>query len=345
MIKKIFRRLYVKWCVYRGKAIDIWSKSAYPAGVLSNLHSNGFRFDGMDCGSMEGFLQSLKYKDVDKQRQICSMKGKNAKNMSVSDWQTDQIVWWKGKAIDRQSEEFLKLVDSAYQAMFEQNKNFRSALLSTRGITLYHTRGECNSFKTILTEQEFCSILTNMRKKYEINIEISQKLYKSLSESKFSGHNYRIDEYGENMRIIEESIDGWWKQRYLLDDENRCAYEIMNEGLRFVNFLSDDINWESLQILPKDVIRRAERLSALYPSFVRKFSNGVAQVSWQLNPDGRYYMDDDGFGMTDDEEITIYGFIDRQMNVVVKFKYINDDWEQLKQMRAEAEDIVKRQTQ
>ncbi len=163
----MLRKLLVRWKIFRGKAIDIWSKNAYPADVLSNLRSNGFRFDGMICGSMEGFLQSLKYKDMDKQRQICSMKGKNAKNMSASDWQTDQIVWWRGKAVDRQSKEFLELVSRAYQAMFEQNKSFRSALMSTRGMTLYHTRGEHNSFKTILTEKEFCSILTNMRDQYD----------------------------------------------------------------------------------------------------------------------------------------------------------------------------------
>ncbi len=161
------RKLYVRWLVWRGKAVDIWSKNPYPADVLSNLHSNEFRFDGMVCGSMEGFLQSLKYKDPDKQRLVCSMKGKNAKNISTSDWQTNQIVWWSGRAIDRQSEEFLKLVGSAYQAMFEQNESFRSALMSTRGMTLYHTRGEHNPFKTILTEQEFCTILTNMREQYD----------------------------------------------------------------------------------------------------------------------------------------------------------------------------------
>ena len=46
--------------VRRGKAIDIWSHSDYPAQVLSNLCSNPFTFDGVLCGSMEGFLQSLK---------------------------------------------------------------------------------------------------------------------------------------------------------------------------------------------------------------------------------------------------------------------------------------------
>lgn len=62
------RNLYIRWKVWRGKALDIWSKSPYPANVLSNLCSNGFRFDGVLCGSMEGFLQSLKYQDTGKQR-------------------------------------------------------------------------------------------------------------------------------------------------------------------------------------------------------------------------------------------------------------------------------------
>ena len=82
--------------------LDIRSNGLYPSNVLSNMCSNGFRLDGIVCGSMEGFLQSLKRKELDKQRQICSMKGGNARKMSVTSWQTDQIVWWKGQAIDRQ---------------------------------------------------------------------------------------------------------------------------------------------------------------------------------------------------------------------------------------------------
>ena len=163
----MFKRLYIKWLVCRGKAVDIWSKSDYPADVLSNLCSNGFRFDGMVCGSMEGFLQSLKQKDKDKQRQICSMKGKNAKKMTSSGWQTDQIVWCKGQAYDRQSEEYQKLIRRAYQSMFDQNERFRTALMSTRGQTLFHSRGESNPFKTILTEDELCTILTELRDNYD----------------------------------------------------------------------------------------------------------------------------------------------------------------------------------
>lgn len=42
--------------------LDIHSKGLYPSNVLSNLCDNGFCFDGIVCGSMEGFLQSLKAK-------------------------------------------------------------------------------------------------------------------------------------------------------------------------------------------------------------------------------------------------------------------------------------------
>ena len=63
----VIRKIRIKWQVWCGKAVDIWSKSPYPANVLSNLHDNEFYFDGVKCGSMEGFLQSLKQKNVKKQ--------------------------------------------------------------------------------------------------------------------------------------------------------------------------------------------------------------------------------------------------------------------------------------
>ena len=170
----MFRRLKIKWLVWRGKAVDIWSKSAYPADVLSNLSNNAFCFDGIECGSMEGFLQSLKYEDTDKQREICGMSGKEAKKMSVSDWQEDQIVWWKGQTIDRQSEAFVKLATRAYQAMFSQNEQFRNALMSTKEKRLFHSRGGYDSYKTILTEREFCCILHQLRETSTESTDLSR---------------------------------------------------------------------------------------------------------------------------------------------------------------------------
>ena len=164
--------------------LDIRSNGLYPSNVLSNLCSNGFRLDGMVCGSMEGFLQSLKRKELDKQRQICNMKGGNARKMSVTSWQTDQIVWWKGQAIDRQSEEYQRLIRRAYQAMFEQSERFRAALMQTRGITLVHTSGEPSSYKTILTPSEFCGILMDLRNSYDLRDKTKELEEKSIRRKK-----------------------------------------------------------------------------------------------------------------------------------------------------------------
>lgn len=80
----MFRKIRIRWQVWRGKAIDIWSKNPYPANVLSNLYDNSFCYDGVECGSMEGFLQSLKYKDIEEQRHICRLSGKEAKRMTTA---------------------------------------------------------------------------------------------------------------------------------------------------------------------------------------------------------------------------------------------------------------------
>lgn len=181
---KIFRRIRIRWQVWRGKAVDIWSKSPYPANVLSNLHDNRFCYDGMECGSMEGFLQSLKQKDVEKQRQVCGMAGKEAKQMTNADWQENQTVWWKGHAIDRQSDVFLALIKNAYEAMYEQNDRFRKALLSTRGKMLYHSQGEQDTHKTILTEQEFCGILMGLRDSYDLRDKTKELEVKSIRRKK-----------------------------------------------------------------------------------------------------------------------------------------------------------------
>lgn len=143
--------------------LDIRSNGLYPSNVLSNLCCNSFRLDGMTCTCMEGFLQSLKRKDPDMQRRICLMKGGNARKMSVASWQADQTVWWQGQAINRQSEAYQQLILRAYQAMFEQSERFREALMQTRGITLVHTCGEPDPYKTILTPSEFCNVLMNLR--------------------------------------------------------------------------------------------------------------------------------------------------------------------------------------
>ncbi len=167
----------------------------------------------------------------------------------------------------------------------------------------------------------------------------AEKLYKELNTAKYQDRPFETEDLGEDMSIVNEAIWEYWKPRYLMDHQAKCAYEFMNRDQCLVTVKLDDINWDSLTNVDKEAVRRAKELDFHFPSFILKYQNGVAQVRWQLNPDGMYYMDEDGYGMTDDVEVNIYGFIDRKGNVLSKFRYIKTD-DELKEMRGEAEQMI-----
>lgn len=172
---------------------------------------------------------------------------------------------------------------------------------------------------------------------------LPRSIYECLNTERYRTYPAMTEDWGDGMSIVSEVIGSYWKPRFLMDNNTKCAYEFMDSDEMLVTVSQNDIDWDSLQSLPQKAIQRACRLSFHYPSFIRLFKNGVAEVAWQLNPDGRYYMDDDGFGMTDDKEINIYGFIDKTGTVVVKFQAI-DSGKQLYAMRRVAEKRVRRRT-
>lgn len=151
---------------------------------------------------------------------------------------------------------------------------------------------------------------------------------------------YKFEGYGENMAIAEEVIMQYWKPRYLLNHDTQCAYEFMSGNEVLCHVSDDDIDWESLKGLSEECRQRAHARDAHFPTHIRGFKNGVAEVSWQLNPDGMYYMDEDGYGMTPDEEVTLYSYIDHSGRLLVKFQFINKDWDLLRAIRKEAEKMV-----
>lgn len=156
-------------------------------------------------------------------------------------------------------------------------------------------------------------------KSNDIDMSEEEKLYRELCLSQYQGLSLVQNDLGEDMALVTQVIGRYWKPRYLMDKEARCAYEFMSidEVLQIVT--DEDIDWDSLKGLPQDAFDRAKAHSFHFPGHVYQYKNGVAEVEWQLNPDGMYYRDDDGFGMTDDEEINLYGAIDRKGKVVKKF--------------------------
>lgn len=144
--------------------MDIGSGHGYPADALSNFAPHPFVLDGIECNSMEGFLQSLKFSNPDMQREVCKLVGRAAKFKGKNkNWYVKQVLYWQGKEIQRNSDEYQMLLDRAYIAMATQNRGFQCALLATQNSVLTHSIGKTKTNETVLTRSEFCSRLTKIR--------------------------------------------------------------------------------------------------------------------------------------------------------------------------------------
>lgn len=144
--------------------MDIGSGHGYPADALSNFAPHPFVLDGIECNSMEGFLQSLKFSNPDMQREVCKLVGRAAKfKGKKKNWYVKQVLYWQGKEIPRDSDEYQMLLDRAYMAMATQNRGFQSALLATQNAALTHSIGKTKTNETVLTRSEFCSRLIKLR--------------------------------------------------------------------------------------------------------------------------------------------------------------------------------------
>jgi hypothetical protein len=145
--------------------VDIKLGNKYPSTALSNLAPHPFVFEEVECASMEGFLQGLKFKDPEMQKHICTLAGVKAKKSGAKkNWQRTQTLWWKGQPIPRDSQEYQDLLDRAYWALYTQNSKARAALLATRDATLTHSIGRSKASETVLTKTEFISRLHEIRR-------------------------------------------------------------------------------------------------------------------------------------------------------------------------------------
>ena len=168
-----------------------------------------------------------------------------------------------------------------------------------------------------------------------------ERLYDNIMRDR-EARGINISDLGEGMAVGEQVIGQYWKPRFLIDHHSQTAVEFISLSKTLQTVSHDDIMWDTLASASKEALSRAEVLSFHFPSFIYGYKNGVAAVAWQLNPDGMYYMDDDGFGMTPDQEYNIYGFIDRRGRVLSKFRHLSRHElnEKLDEMRCEAQSKV-----
>lgn len=160
--------------------LDVKYKNGDLSSELSNLYPHQFSLDGYVFASMEGFLQSLKTAHLSKKIPIFETYGYGAWKCGQSlDWQTKQELYWIETPIDRHSKIYTALLCRAYDALFEQNSDYKNALERSLDYKLDHSIGQLDTDKTIMTKKEFLYQLNRQRNK------LKNKLFDLSSIFKF----------------------------------------------------------------------------------------------------------------------------------------------------------------
>ncbi len=134
---------------------------------LSNLMPYGFRLDDVWCGSIEGFLQSLKFSDPDEQQAVATLHGVEAwkTGQKGNDWKANLVLYWRGQPYKRLLKNYHGLLSRAYDACLEGNPSFANALRRSGNAVLIHSIGKHNPHNTTLTEWEYLFQLYRLRAK------------------------------------------------------------------------------------------------------------------------------------------------------------------------------------
>ena len=144
--------------------------------------------------------------------------------------------------------------------------------------------------------------------------------YAELMENQEIREAYSIYERGEHILIF--SRKGWGeKEMYMVNTVTQKAYHLVDREGYIRSFSNDDID---PTVFEAGHTSRATALIVEYTKLsVSQFKDGKATIEWMLYPDGRYFADEDGFGMEDNDEVNVAAVIDEDCKVIEKFKLVD----------------------
>ncbi len=125
--------------------------------VLSNLFHCEFYFKGFKLNSIEGVFQGFKFKNKKTQRQVFKHFGLDSNNIKAAsdyDWRETQTVYFQGKPIKRNSEEYYDFIDELYISAI-QNPLYRNAIKNAGDRYIMHALGKSDITQTIFARCEF----------------------------------------------------------------------------------------------------------------------------------------------------------------------------------------------
>ena len=287
------------------KTIDLSDSSQYPASVLVDL--NLVFALGDDSENMLSFLH-----------------GK---------WMRPSFHWgWDDISHeDAVNSEFLQ---RAFYALDSQHRKRRDAMIASEGYKFVWKNKKVEPVPGIITGDQLCKFLTRSRewgltsmkninaseerdaRRWQLNPTYDD-LMADLEKSDDQADYYHRDMGYGMLRFSNRSYGN--KQIFIVNPAIKKVYPISEPNGKLVGFTSDDIDWDNVNQLEHNA--DAKRLVADYGGLsIGDYQDGVARVDWMLYPDGRYFADEDGFGMEDNDEVNVSAYIDTECRVLVKFQ-------------------------
>lgn len=290
------------------KVIDLSDRSQYPASVLADL--NYVFALGDDDEHMLSFLH-----------------GK---------W-TQPSFHWGWDDISHEEAVNSNFLQRAFYALDSQNKKRRDAMIASEGYKFVWKNKSIEPVPKLMTGEELCQLLTQSRewglasmkdlneceerdaRRWRLN-PTYEDLMAELEKSDKEADYYHRDMGCGMLRFKNKAYLN--KQLFIVNTALKKAYAITQADGLLVGFTKDDIDWDNVSQLENN--GDAYNLQACYYFGVEEYKDGVALVNWMLYPDGRYFADEDGFGMEDNDEVNVYAYIDTECRVLVKFQEIED---------------------
>ena len=309
-----------KELVEKEKVIDLSDKTQYPASVLSDLNHT-FAL-GDDSENMLSFLHGKWLRPK-------------------FHWGWDDITHEEAVGSD--------FLQRAFYSLNTQYRERRDAMIASEGYRFVWKNKDEEPVPGILTGEQLCvfmnrSLERDLKSCKSINAyedrdarrwllnPTFEDLMADWEKSDDEADYYRRDMGCGMLRFSNRSYGN--KQIFIVNPAIKKVYPISEPNGKLVGFTLDDIDWDNVNQLEHNY--DAKRLVADYGGLsISDYKDGLAYVSWMLYPDGRYFADEDGFGMEDNDEVNIGAYIDTECRVVVKFQDLEDE-EKRRKLREEA---------
>ncbi len=138
---------------------------------------------------------------------------------------------------------------------------------------------------------------------FNFNKKIEPKTYPFTQWCTFGNHQYRTHKEDPTVEFVDKKTG---KRKLIVDFYGRIHnFPGIVEEECWVKYLTSKRN-----LMP--IIR--------FRTDFEKYDDEKYIMIWEIQPDGRYWGDDDGFGMENDEEICLYAFIDKNGDFMGPFK-------------------------